>query len=516
MNRKNLMYISDPSQFCCVSTPYYECPKESARGEITLTDEVLEKAVDEVMDAGVDIFVNEIYGMVPWYPSRVYSLQEHFDWFYNQYGGTQVCGVMNFAAAGGDLVRVQGEQVHRRGGKYYLSYRINDHHGMCRDLTPRNVHPRLVSKFYAEHPEYRINAPQPNYPWAKYHLDFRFREVIDYKLRILAELIENYDIDGLMVDFLRTSVLFNQELTTLEERETVITDFFREIRGMLKEKEAKTGKHCRLGAKIPMDVEGFALLGINIRKLTDAGVEFFSVFDYFCTRQKYDVIDLVKAESGGKQVFLEMSQATTWRKCNGMRLMRLSTSEQLATTAYAAYGHGADGITLFNFPWYRAGNEVAFEKLEPPFGMFNTLKNESLLGTLPQYYFEAATENMIPHGNDLQGFSFVNGSDYRFDVDVRKPSGGYTEDGVFCLESVQNLENVKFEVRLNGEALRENNDLEELYPIVYRSNLAQREQRKRYAVPMGLLKEGKNTVSVRCLTEQEEAIHLFFMGILIR
>lgn len=60
----------------------------------------------------------------------------------------------------------------------------------------------LVSRFSREHPEMR---------WRKrddtaYHsqLSFAYPEVMEYKLAIVREILDNYDVDGLFIDWLRT------------------------------------------------------------------------------------------------------------------------------------------------------------------------------------------------------------------------------------------------------------------------------------------------------------------------
>jgi hypothetical protein len=58
------------------------------------------------------------------------------------------------------------------------------------------------SDFSLKHPEYRWRRHDGSF--YRSQLSFAFPEVRDYKLAILRELVENYDIDGVFLDFLRT------------------------------------------------------------------------------------------------------------------------------------------------------------------------------------------------------------------------------------------------------------------------------------------------------------------------
>ena len=60
----------------------------------------------------------------------------------------------------------------------------------------------LRSKFSAQHPEFRWHGQNGKI----YHsqLSFAFPEVREYKLSILKELLANYDLDGLFLDWIRT------------------------------------------------------------------------------------------------------------------------------------------------------------------------------------------------------------------------------------------------------------------------------------------------------------------------
>ena len=512
---KKTMYINDPCHFNSLRSPYHPTARYNRYVECEVTEEIVRASVDEALDAGADIFANEIYGMVPWYPSRVHPLEEHLDWFYNEYGGKSKEGLLTFTQNGGDFVAIQCDETHKKGKEYFISYRLNDHHGMTGEVTPENAMVRWVTKFYIDHPEYRIGDEQPNVPWAKRHLDFRFPEVVNYKLEILYELIENYDLDGLMIDFLRSPVLFNQNKTTLEERVEIITAFFASLRAAIDKKAEKTGKLCKLGAKIPMDPEGFALLGIDIKRLSEVGVEFFDIFDYFCARQYYDTVALVKEQSGGKTVFYETSQAPTWRLVNGARTMRLSTMEQYYTTAYLAYKRGADGMSVFNFPWYRSDSENSGVYYTPPFEIFSKMKDEKFLAEQPQYYFEAATENMIPHGFDLKSAVFENGTEQSFFMDLEQPLGGFGEKGFLRLESTQELTACGFAVSINGIALEECETMEEPFPVVYVSNVSTPAQSKQYAVPSSILKNGKNRVCIRSRVPEGESVQLYLVSLML-
>ena len=133
------------------------------------------------------------------------------------------------------------------------SIRMSDiHHAsdMYRSLTP---------KIMLDHPEWRIRQADDSIDVA---LDYTFEGVRNHRLAILEELVTNYDINGLELDFMRSCRYFPAHLA--KERIPVMTEFVSTIRAMM-DRVAKQ-KQCNrflLGIRVPPSLNECPGLGLD-------------------------------------------------------------------------------------------------------------------------------------------------------------------------------------------------------------------------------------------------------------
>jgi hypothetical protein len=99
--------------------------------------------------------------------------------------------------------------------------------------------------------------------------NFAVPEVRAQKLALIRELCENYDLDGLELDFLRFYSYF-REKTPVEQRRAIMTGLrCREVRALLLTRTGKSGSahECRVICP-PLD-----LLGLDLKALVAAGLD---------------------------------------------------------------------------------------------------------------------------------------------------------------------------------------------------------------------------------------------------
>ncbi len=504
---KKLYYYHD-------TTSLFMPSPANPKGESVITEDMLKGAVDEAVDSGADVFISEFYGMVPLYPSEVYPMEEHMAWFEETFGKTGASAYSIFQKKGGDYVRSLCAETHAKEADFWISYRINDFHGMWEPVTSKTAKPSLTSRFYMEHLDERIGEPQSNCSWFQNLLDFRYEDVRQYKLSLIRELIENYDIDGIVVDFLRGPALYNLSMTTSDQRKELTMGFLQEIRRMLDEKSADTRKKYSLAVKLPMDMDSYDKLGIDVAAMEQqAGVNVFFVFDYYDGRQDYEALDYVQENTESSPVNLEIGTSTVWRD-DGMYLeQRAMTKEEYYTTAYLAYQHGADGIALFNFPFYR-DSSVMGQAFDPPFEILSELKDPEFLAGQPQHYFEAATQNKLIHDFDLQSAVWKPGDSYTFDMEMSAPAGGWTTDGTMRLESLKQIEGLDFEVQMNGTVLEPAAVEGEPYETPYWKLIGTPANWLGYTVPKDCLQEGANQVTV--INHSDQEVTFYYIDLAIR
>ena len=192
-----------------------------------------------------------------------------------------------------------------RGQSPWISLRLNDaHHKEYVDPQPGDKPGSSigmsVTRWYAEHPEHRIVPGSKR--GADLVLNWAVPEVRDPKLRMIRELCENYDLDGLELDFLRFYSYF-RETTPLDERRVIMTGFVREVRQML-------GPQRRLGARIPCHLPALDALGLDLQALVAAGLDLVNASSHYFTTQQHDLA-AIRRRTTGASLHLQLCH-TLW------------------------------------------------------------------------------------------------------------------------------------------------------------------------------------------------------------
>jgi hypothetical protein len=378
-----LLYSNDLTNiFSCVS-PYHR------QGE-AFRPAMLQASVDEAADADLQ-FLQPGLGWTAWWQSKVDPPQAHYDWFHKQ-TGLAAPSWLKYLLDGGDYVSIFAAQCRKRNVAPVISLRMNDAHHTYGPLQAGLVN---VSRFYVEHPELQVGADlPPDHPRNSQTaaLDWSHDIVRTQKFRLLEELAETYDIDGLELDFMRYPSYFNLRKTNAAERVAIMTGFVASIRQLL-DRTARSGQHRYLSVRVPSFVDAYEPLGLELNALRRSGVDIFNVSSFFFMEQQTDIGALHKIAPDAPLYFemcnLSMiSSPLTTKGGDDPRYLRV-TDEQFYTGADLAYRRGATGISLFNFVYYRqfgAVPELRGPFSEPPFHILPHLKDPDWLAHQAQWY----------------------------------------------------------------------------------------------------------------------------------
>ena len=173
------------------------------------------------------------------YPSRILPLYDH-------------PGYQKWVADGIDIMRVFLEATHERGLEAFHSYRVN---GSDNDLGPVAAIPMK-----RQHPDWLIAAPWA--PQQKIYWNFELAPVREHKLSVLREVAENYDFDGIEIDFARAPITL--PVGHQWECRHHLTAFMRDVRIMTLKVAEKRGRPLLLAARVPENLEGCHIDGIDI------------------------------------------------------------------------------------------------------------------------------------------------------------------------------------------------------------------------------------------------------------
>ncbi len=495
----HVLYSNDTTNITSCVSPWHK------KGE-PFRPKMLEATVDEA--AGTDVHLLQP-GLcwVPWWKSAVYPAEEHYCWIKERYG-LEPDSFGRYLLEGGDIVKVFIDRCRLRGQTPFISLRLNDgHHKEWVDAKRGDKigggASQGITRFYYEHPEYRIGPDLKN--WNLRVHNWAIPEVRAHKFSFIRELCEDYDIDGLELDFMRHCSLFQPDRTTGEQRCGIMTGFVREVRDVLN-RTAKAGRHRWLCVRIPCYLAAHGPLGIDLTGFADAGVEMFNLSPYYVFEQQTDSA-AIKRLLPGLAVYAEMTHTTrVGPKVSGTSgyddfSFRRTTDEQFYTTAHLAYARGLDGVSFFNFVYYREhGTPLRGPFNEPPFHVIRRVGDSAWLAKQPQHYFITRAHDNPPVPNRQMGNKKPRivkaGAVTDFTLDMAPPVTGWRKGGILRLEANVSVEKNRLAAKLNGLLLDPVQDVCEPYKTPYTQLLGTTKTLKAWSVPAAVLRDGKNRIEL--------------------
>jgi hypothetical protein len=329
--------------------------------------------IDLLADCGVDTYLNNPFAQVPWYPSkRTPNILSHYkrgdrEFFRKHFRkgadkdkveiaiGWEMARInryLDLAEAGVNWVAEISKGCRRRGLSPWLSIRMNDMHGA------NSWEGSYMNCALLRDPRYRLGGhdinPRDGVNRMLQSLNYARREVRDYMLLVIRELVEDYDYEGLELDWLRCP--FCVDAPASQEQIETLSMWHAEIRELTKARATQTGKPYPFGLRIPCRLQQLKAVGLDVKALAAAGiVDFVNVSNSWQTT--WDVpYDQLRQELGDKVAlygviedapnWLNVYDPKTKKKSNRL----LSTSpELLRGNAAGKLAMGVDGIETFNF-----------------------------------------------------------------------------------------------------------------------------------------------------------------------
>jgi len=507
-----VLFSNDTTNIETCISPYHKS------GEL-FNPRMLEAAVDETAGIGVDVHLLQPgQGWVPFWKSRSYPLNEHIRFMKERFG-LDPSGdfYARYLAAGGDMVAVFVKRCRGKNLVPFVSLRLNDGHGREFINMPREKIEGWawysLCPILTEHPQWRIGD---SLNWKERGLNWAIPEVRRFKLAYIQELCEQYDLDGFELDFMRYPSFFRVGETSVEERRRIMADFVSDVRQIL-DRTAAPGRHRWLCVRIPACLAEHDALGIDVRRFADGGVEMFNLSYYFFTEQQGDYAEIKKILPDAA-VYVEMCHATAVGPPLKVASVagaddftfRRTTDRQYYTTAHLAYTRGLDGVSVFNFAYYREHGTAGRGPFnEPPFRIFRHLREPRWLTRQPQHYFLSKVWN----GNRQLPRCLEPGQTATFVLDMVPPSGGWREKGRLRVQSRTPMQEVCFKATFNGIQLSPADDLSEPYSNSYLPLLGTAETLRGWTVPNVIVKNGVNRIEITM--QNGNPVELVFLDLAI-
>jgi len=285
-------------------------------------------------------------------------------------------------AAGVDPYGLVLDQLRSGECTVLAKFRANDCHHVA-------GHPEMASRFWLQHPEWRIGNVEKNCGGETSFdslscvgplevaaiaqrrgllLDYAVPEVREYRLAAVREFMERYDVDGLTLNFLREPYC----ISFPSKNAPLLTYFVAECRKIVEEMAGERGKTAPImGAIVPWDVNYCREMGLEVDKWIGDGLldnvsptdtwvsEFNMIVEPWVSLASSThcavypgIIGLTSYEN---DVCLpeeyELEELEVGGKRQGSSKV---TAENVRALAHGFYAEGADGVSFFNFfsPFY--------------------------------------------------------------------------------------------------------------------------------------------------------------------
>jgi len=237
---------------------------------------------------------------------------------------------------GTDIVKLCVDRAKEKGMEAFVSMRMNDLHF----TDPELYCPRAQSDIWLEHPEWRM-GDHPGWH-ADGALNFAHQGVRGYKLNLIREQCELYDIDGIELDFMRFIVYFPYGKG--RDYLDVMTDFVAKARAIVDDVGKKRGRPILLAVRVPARFDLCIEKGLDIPTWEQRNlIDMITISSHWLGDPVLPVCEF-KEKLGPTDIpiyaSLETGQYNPYEfRSHGM----------YRAIAARCLKNGADGIYLFNF-----------------------------------------------------------------------------------------------------------------------------------------------------------------------
>lgn len=244
----------------------------------------------------------------------------------------------------GDPNRVMLDACRKQGFETFVTLRMNDTHDAFSGVTRafKKAHPEYLIGKDARYPDDSIMR----FSWSG--LDYGHEQVRAHRLGMIREFCEQYDFDGLELDFSRHPNFF--KLGEEERHLDAMTEFVAQTRGILDDIAARSGRPWLLGALVPETPALARKIGLDIETWLKKGFVNLLSTGWGYTPQCAKVEEIIGlGHRYGVPVYPNINASSVE---DGHLIM-----ERLRGMASCFFRKGADGVYLFNMfvspidPW---------------------------------------------------------------------------------------------------------------------------------------------------------------------
>jgi len=254
----------------------------------------------------------------------------------------------------------------RKAGIMVLAgIRMNDHHGAMDMWTPWD----------RAHSEWSLGKDTDDRSWRAVgdfrQMDYAIEGVREYRLAIIKEIINKYNVDGIQLDFGRTAPFLSEPR---KEKAHYLTQYIMDIREVLDTAGKTKGRSMILGMILPWDLSFCEEEGIEIRKWIQEGlISYVSPGEWYYADWNIPLQDWVEMTKNTDCKLYPMTCGNVspyqlpWEM--GLQTLqgdnRVLDHPKISAIAENFYGQGASGLMFYNFYVSGAEQDESFAKYYP-------------------------------------------------------------------------------------------------------------------------------------------------------
>jgi len=292
------------------------------------------------------------------------------DRFGPDYRGGWAPGIRALRREGTDALKVVTSHMHSKGKEVLAAIRMSDTHH--REISAESP---LCSLFAVKNPQFVIR--QPDQRTNETALDYSYPQVRAHRLAIMKEVVEEYDVDGLELNFVRWAKHFPRNKG--REKADILTRYIETIHKMMATAAGKRGrKPLTLGVRIPESIEACWRAGVDIETWVKRGWVDYVVlstwnntdpnmpvgeFTRFTKPAGVDTIVVMGNMTGciydGPPKILDRPVAMSAKHKSESYLAMLLTAAEARGAAANYYAAGADSISFWNVGIHFGGEATA-------------------------------------------------------------------------------------------------------------------------------------------------------------
>ncbi|MBI1369623.1 MAG: family 10 glycosylhydrolase [Planctomycetes bacterium] len=278
---------------------------------------------------------------------------------------------------------------HKAGIAVYLSLRFNDTHD---HHLPDTLNNRYFSPMKREHPQWLLGEKD----WRATSYNFAVPQVRAYRMALIEETIDKYDLDGLNLDFCRFPYLF--KTGEAERGKALITEMIRKTHARIEAKRKTAGRKVGLSVRVPGSLAEGLAAGIDTATWMREGlVDYVIVGAVQGWEHPLPIGEYRKAAEGTQchvlaqnlDAFMEprpRSAAVLFGEKN------YNSTEKFRAAAAVNWARGAEGILIWNQHFIPFLNDAGFDRQN-----WKEIGDPATLARLDKHY----TVCLADHGGSM-------------------------------------------------------------------------------------------------------------------